>query len=52
MFTPLDGRLVNSIVFCRKFINELRLYTFNIQFYIYENLNFSFLLWKNNIYIL
>ena len=45
-FTTIDGRLVNSIVFCRKFINELRLYTFNIQFYIYDNLIFSFLLWK------
>ena len=35
--TPLDGRFVNAIVFCRK--SELPLYTFNIQF-MYNNLIF------------
>ena len=45
--TPLDGRFVKAIVFWRKseFVNTLPLYTFNIQF-MYDNLNFSFLLWS------
>ena len=33
------------------FVNKLRFYTFKIEF-MYGNLIFSFLLWKNHIYIL